>query len=63
MQEKKTETPTQNIQMMKVESRNQEPSVNILTRSGAKTSVDKAEGNHTVANVWVQKSPEKKDLS
>jgi len=43
--------------MMRVEPHNEDPSANIVTRSG----VDKSEGKQSIADVWVQKAPEKKE--
>ena len=58
---KKTQTPTQNVQMMTAEPRNKEPSVNIVTISGITISANQAEGKKPLAYVWVQKAPEKKE--
>lgn len=41
MQENKTETPMQNIQMMRVEPHEEEPSINIVMWSGVSTREDK----------------------
>lgn len=56
MQEKKTQTqqPTQNIQMMRSETHEDGPSVNIVTWSGIATGADK--GKKLEENVWVHKA-------
>lgn len=41
MHEKNTQTPTQNIQMMRAEPHEEEPSINIVMRSGITIGEDK----------------------
>jgi len=57
MQEKKTKRPTQNIQMMRSEPREDDPSVNIMIRTGIATGEDK--GKHPEENGWVRKATKK----
>ena len=49
--------PTQNLQMMRTEPREEVPNVNIMLRSGMMTSKDK--GNQLEEGEWVHKAPEK----
>ena len=49
----------QNLQMMISKVREDDPSVNMVTGSGADMGVDKAEGKKPVADAWVRKAREK----
>lgn len=44
-------TPTQNIQMMKAEPREEDPNVNMMLRSGATTEEDK--GKQLKEDAWL----------
>lgn len=59
MQENKAQPqhPTQNLQMMRLEHREEDPNVNIILRSGIMTDDDK--GKQLEENGWVRKAPEK----
>ena len=59
MQEKKTQPqqPTQNLQMMRVEPRKEDQSINIMLRSGMTTSTDK--GKQFEEEGWVYKALKK----
>lgn len=58
MKEKKTET--QNIQMVRTENHEEDPSVNVVTVSGVTTNEDK--GNKISIDVWMHKSLENKEV-
>ena len=58
MQEKNMETPTQNLQMVRAETREEDPSMNVVTRSGVATNEDK--GKKLTTDVWIYKAPKKK---
>ena len=49
--------PTQNIQMMRSEPREEEPNVNMMLRSGATIGEDK--GKQPEGDTWVRKAPAK----
>ncbi len=49
--------PSQNLQMMRAEPREEYPKVNNVLQSGAMTSEDKAK--HPKEGEWVHKAPEK----
>ena len=59
MQEKKTQTPTQKLQMVRAETCEEDPSVNVLTRSGVATNEDK--GKQPATDVWICKTLENKE--
>lgn len=50
-------TPTQNIQMMRSEPREEDPNVNMLLRSGATTGEDN--GKKLKDDTWVCRAPKK----
>lgn len=55
MQEKKSQQPTQNIQMMRSEPGKDGSSVNIVTRSCISTGEDKTAWKQPKENIWVRK--------
>ena len=59
MQEKMNQQPTQNIHMMTVERRIEEPKINIGNRSGVATGSDKEDEKKESENAWVIKIVEK----
>ena len=59
MQEKKTQTPTQNIHMVRAELRKEDPSMNFVTMSGVATGKDKWKKSDV--DLWILKAPKKKD--
>lgn len=59
IKENKNPQPTQNIQMMTVELRTDEPCTNIVTRSGPAIGNDKEYGKKVVEHTWVRKTTNK----
>lgn len=59
MQEKINQQHAKNIQMMKVEPMEYQPCIDIVTRSGATTRDDKANGEKEAKPTWVRKTTEK----
>ena len=59
IQEKKNQQLKQNVQMMTTKPRTGEPHINIVTRSGAMTRNDKANGKKEVEATWVRNTTEK----
>jgi len=57
MQEKKTQQPTQNIQMMRSKPREDGPSVNMVTQSGIATR--EFIGKQLKENTWVHRVADK----
>ena len=53
------QTPTENIYMVRAELREEEPSVNIATRSGAITGEGK--GKKPDTDLWIRKAPKNKE--
>lgn len=59
MQENKNHQPTQIIHMMRYESHEDDPSINIVTRRGVSTGEDKVEAKHQELELWFLKASEK----
>lgn len=59
MQEKKNQQSTQNIEMMRSEPHENDPSVNIVTWSGVATSEDKVKGKQLKSDSWFRKASKK----
>lgn len=58
MQEKRNQQLAANVQMMTVEPREDQPCIDIVTRSGNVTENDKAEGKKEVEATWIRKTTE-----
>lgn len=56
MQEKKNQKPGENIQMMRYELCEDDPSINIVMRSGIATGEEKVVGKQPVLDLWFQTS-------
>ena len=60
MQEKRNPQPTQNLQKMTIEPREDDMCINIVTRSGIERGDDVDEGKRMMEDIWLgrlQKDP------
>lgn len=59
MQEIKMQTLTHNLQMVRAETHEEEPSISMVSKSGVATNEDKGDNLNT--ELWIHKVLEKKD--